>query len=44
VVARAVEGGDPHSIKFADAAAEMWLRTPDPALLVAADQATDLIG
>jgi hypothetical protein len=44
VIARATETGDPHAIKFADAAIEMWRAGPDPALLVAADQATDLIG
>ena len=44
VIGRAAERGDPHGIKFADAAAEMWRRAPDPALLVAADQATELIG
>jgi hypothetical protein len=44
VIGRAAEAGDPHAIKFADAAVEMWRSAPDPALLVAADQATELIG
>jgi questin oxidase-like protein len=40
-IARAVESGDPHAIKFADAAVEMFRADPDPALLAAADQATE---
>jgi hypothetical protein len=44
VIDRAATSGDPHAIKFADAAAEMWHHTPDPSLLAAANQATDLIG
>jgi hypothetical protein len=44
VIDRAGESGDPHAIKFADAAVEMWQSTPDAALLAAADEATRLIG
>jgi hypothetical protein len=43
VLQRAVESGDAHAIKFADAAIEAWTRAPDPLLLAAADNATDLI-
>ena len=43
VLHRAVESGDAHAIKFADAALEMWAREQDPLLLAAARQATDLI-
>lgn len=42
-VARAVESGDPHAIKFADAAVEMYRAAPDPRLLAVANQATGLI-
>jgi hypothetical protein len=44
VIAHAAENGDAHAIKFADAAVEMWQAAPDPALLAAAEHATDLIG
>lgn len=43
VLHRAVESGDAHAIKFADAAIEMWIRDPDPMLLASARHATDLI-
>lgn len=43
VIDRAGKSGDPHAIKFADAAVEMWRSTPDPALLTAANSATSLI-
>lgn len=43
VVQRAVDSGDAHAIKFADAAVEAWERDGDPALLAAADHATALI-
>jgi len=43
VLHRAVESGDAHAIKFADAAIEMWARERDPLLLAAARHATDLI-
>jgi hypothetical protein len=42
-IARAAESGDPHAIKFADAAVEMWRAGPDPRLLAVADQATGAI-
>jgi hypothetical protein len=38
--ARAAESDDPHAIKFADAALEMYRFEPDRALLAVADQAT----
>ncbi|WP_285559466.1 questin oxidase family protein [Actinoplanes regularis] len=41
---RAVVSGDPHAIKFADAAVEAWRVTGDPVLLLAARHNTDLIG
>ena len=41
---RAAESGDAHAIKFADAAAEMWVRDPDPLLLAASRHATRLLG
>jgi hypothetical protein len=40
---RAADSEDPHAIKFADAAIEIWSATKDPALLAAADQCTELI-
>jgi hypothetical protein len=43
VLQRAVDSGDAHAIKFADAAVEAHQRNPDPLLLVAARHATDLI-
>jgi hypothetical protein len=43
VLARATDLGDPHAIKFADAALDAWHRDPEPALLRAADNATALI-
>ena len=43
VLRRAVDSGDAHAIKFADAAVEMWEREADPVLLAAARQGTDLI-
>jgi len=39
-IARAVASADPHAIKFADAAVEMYAFAPDPALLAVANQAT----
>jgi hypothetical protein len=39
-IARAVSSDDPHAIKFADTAVEMYRIAPDPALLAVADQAT----
>jgi hypothetical protein len=39
-IARAAESDDPHAIKFADAAVEMWRADPNPKLLAVADQAT----
>jgi hypothetical protein len=39
----AADGEDPHAIKFADAAIEIWSATRDPALLAAADNCTTLI-
>jgi questin oxidase-like protein len=39
-IARAAESSDPHAIKFADAAVEMYRLEPDPTLLAVADQAT----
>jgi len=42
-IARAAASADPHAIKFADAAVEMYALAPDPALLAAADQATEEI-
>jgi hypothetical protein len=42
-IARAAESRDPHSLKFADAAVEMWRAAPDPALRAVATQATDQI-
>lgn len=39
-IARAVESEDPHALKFADAAVEMYRAEPDPRLLAVADQAT----
>lgn len=44
VVQQAVDSGDAHAIKFADAAVEAWERDADPALLAAAAQATTMIG
>ncbi|GAA2874342.1 hypothetical protein Acy02nite_37380 [Actinoplanes cyaneus] len=41
---RAVNSGDAHAIKFADAAVEAWHAGGDPVLLRAAVHATDLIG
>jgi hypothetical protein len=43
VMDRAVRSGDPHAIKFADAALDVWRRDADPAALAAADHATTLI-
>jgi hypothetical protein len=43
VLERAVDSGDAHAIKFADAAIEMGERYPDPVLLAAAWHATGLI-
>jgi hypothetical protein len=43
VLERATASGDPHAIKFTDAALDAWRRTPDPALLAAATNATVLI-
>jgi hypothetical protein len=40
---RATDSADPHAIKFADAALEMWSVTGEPALLAAADHCTGLI-
>jgi hypothetical protein len=40
---RAADSGDAHAIKFADTAIEAHDRTGDPALLAAANHATDLI-
>jgi hypothetical protein len=42
-MARAAASGDPHAIKFADAAVEMYRAGPDPRLLAVANQATELI-
>jgi hypothetical protein len=39
-IARAVSSDDPHAIKFADTAVEMYRVAPDPVLLAVADQAT----
>jgi Questin oxidase-like len=39
-IARAVASRDPHAIKFADAAVEMYRAAHDPTLLAVADQAT----
>jgi hypothetical protein len=44
VLRRATDSGDAHAIKFADAAIAMWERDPDPLVLAASRQATDLIG
>ena len=43
VLHRATASGDAHAIKFADAAIELWVRDPDPLLLAASRQATQLI-
>lgn len=43
VLDRATASGDAHAIKFADAAVDAWRRSPDPALLAAAENATTLI-
>jgi hypothetical protein len=43
VMRRAADSGDAHAIKFADTAIEAHDRTGDPALLAAANHATDLI-
>ncbi|WP_158854497.1 questin oxidase family protein [Saccharothrix deserti] len=43
VLARAVEHGDEHAVKFADTAVETFERTNDPAALSAAIRATRLI-
>jgi hypothetical protein len=43
IVSRAVAVGDPHAIKFADAAVDAWLVAADPALLGAAHTAVALI-
>ena len=43
VMRRAADDGDAHAIKFADAAIELWVRDPDPLLLAASRQATQLI-
>lgn len=43
VFARAVAHGDEHAIKFADTAADVYDRTGDPAAIVAAVRAVDLI-
>jgi hypothetical protein len=40
---RAADSGDAHAVKFADAAAEMFARDPDPLLPAASRHATDLI-
>jgi hypothetical protein len=40
---RATDSEDPHAIKFADAAIEIWAVTRDPALLAAADHCTVMI-
>ncbi|WP_041834171.1 questin oxidase family protein [Actinoplanes sp. N902-109] len=44
VIQQAVDSGDPHAIKFADAAVEAYARDADPDLLVASRRATELIG
>jgi hypothetical protein len=44
VLDRATAGGDPHAIKFADAAADAFLRTGDPHHLTSAATATADIG
>jgi hypothetical protein len=44
VMSRAAASGDAHSIKFADAAIEAFGFAPDPALLAAAERASELIG
>ena len=43
VMQRAADDGDPHAIKFADAAVEAYGYAKDPELLAAADHATALI-
>jgi hypothetical protein len=43
VFARAVEHGDPHVIKFADTAVDVFMRTGNPDALAAALRAAELI-
>jgi hypothetical protein len=40
---RATDSEDPHAIKFADAAIEIWSATRDPDLLAAADHCTEMV-